>query len=77
MACGGPYTCKFPRAQTAATGDLWICPDCASEYRLSRRKPERWWRNWSAPHGYWRLTLVSRLGWSRATRTTDVRNEEP
>jgi hypothetical protein len=53
----GPYICDYPKAADHQHGQRWICPSCGTTYRLSRPKPERWWRNWSAPHGYWRALL--------------------
>jgi hypothetical protein len=52
-----PYICPFPDPGEYHAGDRWVCPNCGSVYRLSRPKPERWWRNWYAEHGYWRLVV--------------------
>lgn len=49
----GPYVCNFPGAALYSPGELWRCPRCGTVYRLTRRKPQRFWRNWSAPHGHW------------------------
>lgn len=53
-----PYVCPFPAAADHGAGDRWTCPNCGTEYRLTRPKPERPWRNWSAPHGHWMLTIA-------------------
>ena len=51
----GPYVCPFPSAADYRRGDRWRCPKCGRCYRLTRRYKERWWRNWEAEHGYWKL----------------------
>jgi hypothetical protein len=51
----GPWVCPYPSVEAHTAGDLWTCPNCGTSYRLSEPVPERWWRNWSAPYGHWRL----------------------
>lgn len=49
-----PYVCPFP---APTPGDRWTCPNCGARYRCTRPKHARPWRNRTAPHGSWRLTL--------------------
>lgn len=53
-----PYVCDFPRPyrREYRAGDRWICPNCGTTYRLGRPRPWRWWRNWAAPDGQWKVT---------------------
>ena len=39
---------------TGRGGGSWYCPSCGQAYFLTKPKKSRWWRNWSAPDGYWR-----------------------
>jgi hypothetical protein len=55
LACG-PYVCDFPSQFDFNPGDRWVCPRCGTRYRLTKPKPFRWWRNWSAPLGHWVVT---------------------
>lgn len=57
MPLCGPYVCQYPDPASHKAGDRWTCPRCGSTYKLTRPKPERWWRNWSAPYGWWRVAL--------------------
>jgi len=66
VSCDGPYVCPYPEAFSHQGGDRWTCPGCGSRYRLTRPKPERWWRpRWAAPHGYWKLVICDRIAWGR------------
>jgi len=49
------WVCPYPRAEFQKPGTHWTCPNCGTEYRLTRPRKERWWRNWYAPHGHWVL----------------------
>lgn len=55
LVCG-PYVCPYPDPAGIRTWDIWVCPNCGHRYRLSRRIPQRPWRDWYAPDGEWRLT---------------------
>lgn len=57
----GPYVCPFPALADYRAGDRWTCSRCGTTYRLTRPKPQRWWRNWSAPYGEWRLAPEGRV----------------
>lgn len=63
LKCDGPYTCRFPKPETRTARERWTCPCCGAEYRLTKPKPMRWWRQYFAPDGYWRLTFLSRMVW--------------
>jgi hypothetical protein len=52
----GPWVCPYPPAEAHSPGDRWTCPNCGTRYKLNKPKPWRWWRNWAAPHGHWRLS---------------------
>src|SRR5258708_15456272 len=39
--------------------------DCGWSYKLSRPKPIRWWRDWSAPDGHWQVTHRWHAGGAR------------
>jgi hypothetical protein len=60
MLTCGPYVCAFPDPKDFRTGARWTCQNCGTSYKLSRPKPERWWRNWSAPAGHWRARKTCR-----------------
>jgi hypothetical protein len=66
LVCHGPYTCPYPLP--TRTGQRWTCPNCGSRYQVTRPKPKRWWRSWSAPSGYWRLRWHDRLRLGPAVR---------
>lgn len=51
----GPYVCPFPEAVPSRWRARWTCPVCGSRYRMTRRIPWHWWRNWCAPEGMWVL----------------------
>lgn len=58
----GPWVCDYPRAAGVPAGTRWRCPRCSTHYRMSRPKPDRWWRRHSyAPNGEWMLTWPDRL----------------
>lgn len=61
VTCDGPWVCPYPKACEHRPGDRWTCPGCGSRYRLTRPKPERWWRNWCAPDGHWKLAFRDRI----------------
>ncbi len=57
LSCG-PWTCDYPRPQENAAGTYWTCPRCGTLYRLSAPIRGRWWRNWTAPFGEWRIASI-------------------
>jgi hypothetical protein len=66
VSCDGPYVCPYPEACDHKAGERWTCPGCGARYRLTRPKPERRWRpRWSAPYGYWKLTVRDRVAFGR------------
>lgn len=60
----GPWICHYPKPAQVARGTRWTCPRCNTEYRLTGRKRQLPWRNWSAPHGCWALAR----SWRHAVR---------
>ncbi len=55
MSCR-PYICRYPSTADHKRGDRWMCGGCGTVYRLTGPKPPRFWRNWSAPNGYWKVS---------------------
>ena len=48
------HICEVPRQPDLfPVGYGFKCLTCGAQYIRRRAVKERWWRNWSAPDGYW------------------------